>query len=266
MDTKGENFSMKTYLVTALAVVLFTTPALFAKGNGHSGNTVALQGANPDQANKRAEKKTRLEANKHERAQKAAEAKKAREEKIAERKAAHDKTEGADTDKKEKKSLEATKGQEIVDNREARQDKRIQHGINKGYLTADEITKLEAQQKSIMTLESSLTSDGKLSRQDFKQLTEELNTASHCIWGEKHDTDGKQMATYRFGSNVFAKNDLTAKMSDPNLSKAEARTICKNFHQMMDLKKQLSGNVSGADREKLQTQYDALLNQYFEVK
>jgi len=289
---------MKTYVVGALAVVIFTTPSIFAKDNVRNEKAMAVQvvmpeqPARPDHKVKRDEKKARLEASKQERTHKGEEAKKAREDKRAERKAASEKadsdgseirekksldtTEGQDiasdkadgdsSEKREKKSMDAAKGQDIVDNREARQDKRIQHGISKGYLTEDEVTKLEAQQESIKTLESTLTSDGAMSRQDFRQLTEELNTASHCIWGEKHDTDGKQMAAYRFGSNVFAKNDLTAKMSDPNLSKAEARTICKDFHRMMDLKKQLSGNLSGEDREKLQAQYDELLNQYFEVK
>jgi hypothetical protein len=166
----------------------------------------------------------------------------------------------------QKTKYDETKAQTVVDSRQERQDKRIQHGIDKGYLTEAEVAKLNAQQTKIETLESSLTGDGSLSKQDFKQLQSELNTASHCIWGEKHDTDGNQMAAYRFGENVFAKSSLTNKMTDENLSKGEAKKICKDFRSMMDLKKQLSGNLSESERQKLQAQYDELLNQYFETR
>jgi hypothetical protein len=249
---------MNKYLVAVMAMLVFAGSNSFAKDNaGGSDKAAAIAAAKADREAKTADKKAQLDA-----------AKTARAAKIAERKANKDKTasdkqDSATTDSKKNLS---NKGQDIVDNREARQAKRIQHGIDKGYLTPDEITKMNAQQKSITTLESSLTGDGSMSKQDFKQMQEQLNTASHCIWGEKHDTDGKQMAAYRFGKNVFAKNDLTAKMADPNLSKSDAKKICGDFKTMMGLKKQLSGDVTGAEREKLQAQYDDLLNKYFEVK
>jgi hypothetical protein len=153
-----------------------------------------------------------------------------------------------------------------VDKRQDNQEKRIQHGINKGYLTDEEVKKLNAQQESIATLENSFTSDGKITGNEFKQLQQELNAASQCIWAEKHDTDGKQMAAYRFGKNVFAKDSLTAKLSDENLSKEEAKSIMKDFRAMMDLKKSLSGDLSDAQRAKLQAEYDEMLNKYFEVR
>jgi len=198
-------------------------------------------------------------------------------EKGAKREAAKQKAEAAKEARGEAKQARETKREELqnraqegrenaVDRRENNQEKRIQHGINKGYLTDEEVKKLEAQQSSIETLENSFTSDGKLTGNEFKQLQEALNTASHCIWGEKHDTDGNQMAAYRFGKNVFAKDSLTAKMTDENLSGAEAKAIMKDFRKMMDLKKSLSGDLSDAERAKLQAQYDELLNQYFETR
>ncbi len=247
---------MNKYLISALAVLVIAGSNSFGReNNGVAG------AATGNAAGKQAREAKAAGAGKAVREAKASgEVKAAREAKKAERKVAREKT---CSENKEAKSL---KGQEVVDNREARQDKRIQHGIDKGYLTADEITKLNAQQDKIGALETSLTGDGSMSKQDFRQLQSELNTASHCIWGEKHDTDGNQMAVYRFGKNVFAKSDLTAKMADPNLSKSEAKKLCGDFKTMMDLKKQLSGNVAGADRDKLQAQYDALLNNYYEVK
>jgi len=270
---------MNKYLVIILAVLVAAGSNSFGrdKGEGGHGKGAGGQSGKADREAKGAERKAQLETAKAEREAKRAEAKTGREDKMAEKKAEREKAreQKAETvkDKNENKASEtkgkkydADKGQEVVDNRETRQDKRIQHGINKGYLTADEAAKLEAQQSSISTLESSLTGDGSLSKQDFKQIQTELNTASHNIWGEKHDTDGNQMAAYRFGKNVFAKSDLTSKMSDPNLSKSEAKKLCGDFKQMMGLKRQLSGDVTGAEREKIQAQYDALLNNYFEVK
>ncbi len=190
-----------------------------------------------------------------------------REEAIADRDAKKAEAEEAREAMKEESQEKAQERREnVVEKRENNQAKRIQHGINKGYLTEDEVKKLEAQQASISTLEDSFKSDGKLSGSEFKQLQEEMNTASHCIWGEKHDTDGNQMAAYRFGKNVFAKDSLTAKLSDENLSGAEAKAITKDFRKMMDLKKSLSGDLSDAERAKLQAQYDDLLNQYFETR
>jgi hypothetical protein len=178
---------------------------------------------------------------------------------------------------KAKESIEAKKKdiqenrtenrEKVVDNRQANQEKRIQHGIKKGYLTADEIKKLEAQQASIATLETSLKADGKITRNEFKQLQTELNEASRCIWAEKHDTDGNQMPTYRLGKNIFARNDLTSKLADENLSAADAKALLKDFHRTVELKRKLStDNLSADERAKLQAEYDALLNKYFEVR
>lgn len=181
--------------------------------------------------------------------------------KAAERKAKIEERKAKLEARKAEREAKAVKN---VDARESNQAKRIQHGIDKGYLTADETKKLEAQQTAISDLETSFKADGKLSRDEAKTLQKELNEASRCIWAEKHDTDGNQMAAYRFGKNVVAKSDLTAKLADENLTSAEAKAIAKDFHRMMDLKKQLSAGTG--DAAKLQAEYDELLNKYFEVK
>ncbi|MBA4387697.1 MAG: hypothetical protein C0404_06930 [Verrucomicrobia bacterium] len=169
-------------------------------------------------------------------------------------------------DREKKKEELQAKGEKIVDNRQDRQEKRIEHGITKGYLTEDEVKKLEAQQKSIGDMESSFKADGKLTKDEFKTLQKELNEASAAIWAEKHDTDGKQMPAFRFGKNVFAKADLTAKLASGEISGADAKAIAKDFRRMMELKRALSGELSADERAKLQAEYDKLLNQYFEVK
>jgi hypothetical protein len=154
-----------------------------------------------------------------------------------------------------------------ADKREARQAKRIEHGIKKGALTPDEVDKLTKQQQNIAGLEDSLKGDGKVSKDDAKQLKDALDTASRNIWGEKHDTDGKQLATYRLGDNVFAKDDFTKKMADPNLSKEDARKLTHDFHHIVGLKRSLAtDDLTAEQRAKKQAEFDDLLNQYFEVR
>ena len=158
--------------------------------------------------------------------------------------------------------------QKNVDAREARQAKRIEHGIAKGYLTPDEIAKLDAQQKEIAALEASFGADGKLTRDEFKGLTEKLNVASHCIWAEKHDSDGAQIPTFRLGRNIFAKSELTTALANENLPREQAKALLKEFHRLVELKRKLGtdGDLSADQRAKLQAEFNDLLNKYFEVR
>ncbi|MBI5725282.1 MAG: hypothetical protein HZA50_15085 [Planctomycetes bacterium] len=167
----------------------------------------------------------------------------------------------ADGENREKKR------EEYVDRREDNQRKRIDHGIAKGYLTPDEIKKLEDQQKRIAAMEADFKSDGKLNKDEMKDLREALNTASRCIWAEKHDTEGRQMAVYRLGKNVFAKDDLTSKLQNESLPAAEAKALVHDFHEAVRLKHKLATHdLSAEERAKAQAQYNELLNKYFELR
>jgi hypothetical protein len=134
-------------------------------------------------------------------------------------------------------------------------------------LTEAEATALQNQQKTIADLEASYKSDGKLNGKEAKDLHQALREASLCIWAEKHDTEGKQMPTYRFGKNVVAKDSLTQKLqAGQEINVTEARAITKDFRQMMRIKHQLATqDLPPAQRLILQNEYDNLLNQYFET-
>jgi hypothetical protein len=167
----------------------------------------------------------------------------------------------------EKAANASEKASERTDQRQENQTKRIDHGIKKGYLTDDEVKQLSKQQQDLAALESSYKSDGLVTRDEAKTLRQSLDTASRCIWAQKHDTEGNQMATYRLGKNVFAKDSITAALQDPNLSKSQAKAFTSDFRKLTNLKQQLAtGEMTDEQRSKAQTQYNELLNTYFVVK
>ncbi|MCE5327469.1 MAG: hypothetical protein LLG01_13760 [Planctomycetaceae bacterium] len=154
-----------------------------------------------------------------------------------------------------------------VDARQNNQEKRIQQGISKGYLTTEEAAKLESQQKSIADMEGTFKSDGKLTHDEMKQLRTALNGASRDIWAEKHDTDGVQMPVVRLGKDIYAKSSLTDAINGDTMTTEQARQFTRDFRQMLHLKHELAtGTLTDEQRTAMQTQYDTLLNTYFEVR
>jgi hypothetical protein len=150
-----------------------------------------------------------------------------------------------------------------ADEREARQAKRIHEGIKKGYLTPAETQKLQQEQQRLAQLEQSFKADGKISKDESKQLKDALVTASVDIWAEKHDTEGNQKPMKRLGNDIFAKDDVTARI-EAGVTADQARAITHDFRTMVSLKQQLAnGSMTDAQRAQAQEQYDALLNQYF---
>lgn len=159
------------------------------------------------------------------------------------------------------------KREAYVDRRQEHQEHRIDQGVKKGYLTPSETQKLQTMEKHIEDAEASFKSDGKLSKPEMKQLRDMLDQASVQIWAEKHDTEGNQMATLRYGKNVFAKNDFTARLENENLTGEQARQWMKEFRQASAMKRRLANEaLTSAERELLQAQYNTFLNLYFEVR
>ena len=167
----------------------------------------------------------------------------------------------------ERSAKASEKASERTDQRQENQARRIEQGIKKGYLTDDEVRQLTQQQQDLAALEASYKSDGVVTRDEAKSLRQSLDTASRCIWAQKHDTEGNQMPTYRLGKNVFAKDSITAALQDPNLSKSQARAFASDFRKLTNLKQTLATReLTDEQRSKVQTQYNDLLNTYFVVK
>ena len=154
-----------------------------------------------------------------------------------------------------------------VDQRQQVQSQRIESGVKRGSLTADEVTKLQAQQKTIADMEAQFKGDGKLTKNEASQLRQSLNDASLQIWTEKRDTDGKQQSVVRLGKDTFLNDATAAKLEDPNLSRQDARTFTHDFGRTLELKRKLaSEDLPDDQRAALQKEYNDLLTKYFTVK
>ncbi len=155
----------------------------------------------------------------------------------------------------------------MVEMRQVNQARRIEHGVRRGYLTADELAKLDGEQKALADMATRFREDQKLTRDEMVQLRTALNQASIHIWAEKHDTEGNQMPVYRLGKTVFAKNELTSILQQDDLSGAQARQLIRDFHRTLCLRHKLAtADLSAEERAKFQAEYDDLLNRYFEIR
>ncbi len=76
-----------------------------------------------------------------------------------------------------------------VNGRQHNQHDRIAQGVRSGSLTRDEAQGLRAEQRSIRQDERGYKSDGTLTRDERKDLHQDLNAASRSIYNEKHDSE-----------------------------------------------------------------------------
>jgi hypothetical protein len=74
-----------------------------------------------------------------------------------------------------------------IEQREQKQEKRIDQGVKSGELTPGEAARLERQQTKIKQDEARMKSDGKLTKKERRKLTREQNRASKNIYRKKHN-------------------------------------------------------------------------------
>jgi len=76
-----------------------------------------------------------------------------------------------------------------VNARQHNQRDRVAQGVRSGELTKDEAQGLRAESRSIRQEERQYKSDGMLTKDERKDLHQDLNAASRNIYGEKHDAE-----------------------------------------------------------------------------
>ena len=76
-----------------------------------------------------------------------------------------------------------------VNHRQQHQRARMHQGMHSGQLTTDERKTLAQEQKAIRQQERAYKSDGVLTRDERKDMHQDLNQASRNIYNEKHDAE-----------------------------------------------------------------------------
>ena len=79
-----------------------------------------------------------------------------------------------------------------VDNRERRQQRRINRGVKNGTLTRREAARMERQQARTEKMEAKAKSDGVVTRKERARLQHRENRTSRHIYRQKHDRQNRK--------------------------------------------------------------------------
>ena len=74
-----------------------------------------------------------------------------------------------------------------LDQRQDKQEQRIQQGIDKGQLNQNEANRFQNQQNRIQNKEDKFASDGEITRKEKVKLNKMQNKTSRHIFRQKHD-------------------------------------------------------------------------------
>ena len=80
---------------------------------------------------------------------------------------------------------------QVIDQRQANQEQRIDRGVASGQLNKREANRLNKQQGHINKVEDRAKSDGVMTKKERTRIGAAQNRASHHIAHEKHDRQGK---------------------------------------------------------------------------
>ena len=81
-----------------------------------------------------------------------------------------------------------------VNHRQHHQSARVRQGVRSGELTRTEVQGLNEQRREIRQQEREYKADGKLTRDERKDLHQDMNALSKDIYNEKHDAEKRPNA------------------------------------------------------------------------
>jgi predicted XRE-type DNA-binding protein len=79
-----------------------------------------------------------------------------------------------------------------IDQRQARQEQRIQRGVARGEITQREARELWRQQREISRAEANARADGRINRREMQELTAMLDEADQRIRMQRHDPQNRR--------------------------------------------------------------------------
>ena len=79
-----------------------------------------------------------------------------------------------------------------INERQARQEQRIQRGVARGEITQREARELWRQQREITRAEANARADGRIDRREMRELTAMLDEADQRIRPQRHDQQNRR--------------------------------------------------------------------------
>jgi hypothetical protein len=167
-----------------------------------------------------------------------------------------------------------------VNARQDNQHDRIERGRHSGQLTKEESKELAETQKDIRQKEKDYKSDGVLTKDERKDLQQDLNAASKEIYSEKHDAETRsgvtpaqpgKAATRDPGVNARQENQqdrIAQGVKSGELTAKEARVLKAKEARVAALEKRMKsdGSLTAEERARLQKQLDNLSADIYKQK
>ena len=112
-----------------------------------------------------------------------------------------------------------------VNQRQQNQKGRIQQGVRSGELTRDETQALVQEEKAIQAEKKEYKSDGTVTKDERKDLHQDLNEASKDIYTQKHDDDRRDQTPRVDQREQNQRERIQQGVRSGELTKPEARRL-----------------------------------------
>ncbi len=159
-----------------------------------------------------------------------------------------------------------------VNKRQHKQTHRIKDGVKSGELTKREAHGLAHEQRDIRQLEREYKADGDLTKDERKDLHQELNQANRHIYKQKHDAQEQSApGTNSPGINKrehVQKNRIKQGVHSGELTKGETKELVTEQRDIRQLERDYKsdGSLTADERKDLHQQLNQASKEIYEEK
>ena len=165
-----------------------------------------------------------------------------------------------------------------IQKRMENQEQRIDQGVQSGALTPRETGKLETEQAKIQQTEERMKSDGKLTPKERQRLNQMQDRSSRDIYNQKHDAQAAHVGAGAPSGNA---NDprvqkrmqnqdrrIDQGVKNGELTPKEAGRLEADQARIQQTEKRMKsdGNLTGQERQKLNTMQDRASDRIYQQK
>jgi hypothetical protein len=164
-----------------------------------------------------------------------------------------------------------------IQKRMENQDQRIDQGVQSGALTPRETGKLEADQAKIQQTEERMKSDGKLTPKERQRLNQMQDRDSRAIFNQKHDAQTANVGAGAPGNanapgvqkrmqNQDRRIEQGVKSGELTPKEAGRLEADQARIQQTEERMKSDGNLTGQERQKLNTKQDRASDRIYQQK